>query len=79
VPAIAEEAWARKQHCVVARGAEAIDNLFGRGRFSLSDTECVPRVILLDLRLPTLVGGCNLGAKSFVVKPVEFVDEQRLG
>lgn len=42
---------------VVARdGVEALDYLFGRGRFVGRDTADVPQVVLLDLKLPKLDG-----------------------
>ena len=40
-------------------GAEAIDFLFGTGRFSNRKMENVPRVILLDLKMPK-VGGLEV-------------------
>lgn len=42
---------------VVARdGVEALDYLFGRGRFAGRDTSVMPVVTLLDLKLPKLDG-----------------------
>jgi two-component system response regulator len=42
---------------VVARnGAEALDYLFGTGTHSGRDTSLMPQVILLDLKLPKIVG-----------------------
>jgi two-component system response regulator len=41
---------------VVRDGAEALDYLFGTGRFATRDVSRLPEVILLDLRLPKLDG-----------------------
>jgi two-component system, response regulator len=42
---------------VIARdGAEALDYLFGTGRFSGRDVCALPTVVLLDLKLPKLDG-----------------------
>ncbi len=42
---------------VVAKdGVEAIDYLFGRGRFEGRDTNMMPQVILLDLKMPRMDG-----------------------
>jgi two-component system response regulator len=90
---------------VVARdGAEALEYLFGTGRFAGRDPHAVPRLILLDLHLPRVTGlevlqqlradprtrllpvviltssaedqdrvsGYELGANSYVRKPVDF-------
>jgi two-component system, response regulator len=90
---------------VVARdGSEALDYLFGEGMYAGRDTQIVPQVILLDLKLPKVDGfdvlrkmradertkrlpvviltssneeqdrisGYDLGANSYVRKPVEF-------
>jgi two-component system response regulator len=90
---------------VVARdGLEALDYLFGEGRFAGRSPELAPKVVLLDLNLPKLNGldvlqrmradertrrvpvviltssqeeqdrlqSYNLGANSFVRKPVNF-------
>jgi two-component system response regulator len=87
-------------------GAEALDYIFAEGEFSERDVSNVPKVILLDLKMPK-VGGIevlkrlkadqrtkkipiviltsskedpdikicyDLGANSYVVKPVEFDD-----
>ena len=90
---------------VVARdGAEALDFLFGTGKFAGRDVNIKPEVVLLDLMLPKVDGfevlkrirgdartrllsvviltsskeqqdivhGYNLGANSYVRKPVDF-------
>lgn len=90
---------------VVARdGVEALDYLFGTGKFADRDTSVLPAVILLDLKLPKVDGlevlqrlraddrtklapvviltssteeadvirGYQLGANSYVRKPVDF-------
>lgn len=41
---------------VVEDGVEALDYLFGRGRFADRDPAAWPQVILLDLKLPRLDG-----------------------
>jgi len=89
---------------VVEDGAEALDFIFCKGKYSERDIKHPPRVIFLDLKLP-LVGGLEvlravkqdartksvpvvvvtssredpdvktayeLGANSYVVKPVDF-------
>ncbi|MBZ5660362.1 MAG: response regulator [Acidobacteriia bacterium] len=90
---------------VVARdGAEALDYLFGAGKYSGRDPNLLPHVVLLDLKLPKVDGlevlrqlrasertkllpvviltssneeqdryrGYDLGANSYVRKPVDF-------
>jgi DNA-binding response OmpR family regulator len=90
---------------IVARdGAEALDYLFGTGKYSGRDVNLVPQVLLLDLKLPKIEGlevlrqlradertkllpvviltssneekdrinGYDLGANSYVRKPVDF-------
>jgi len=90
---------------IIARdGQEALDYLFGEGKFSDRDTSLLPQVILLDLKLPKVDGlqvleriranehtrhvpvvvltssnqdqdmmrSYNLGANSYVRKPVDF-------
>ncbi len=90
---------------VVARdGAEALDYLYGSGKYAGRDTSVLPTVILLDLKLPKVDGlevlrrvraeestrllpvviltssdeekdmidSYNLGANSYVRKPVDF-------
>lgn len=88
----------------VEDGAEALDFLFGRGKYEGRRTERSPKVVLLDLKLPKVNGlevlrlmkederlhtipvvivtssaedpdmqaAYNLGANSYVVKPVQF-------
>ena len=88
----------------VVDGQEALDYLFGTGKYAGRDTSLRPRVMLLDLKLPKvdgievlrqvrqhpdtktlpvvvltssceqrdLVESYNLGANSYIVKPVEF-------
>jgi two-component system, response regulator len=41
---------------VVADGAEALDFLFRRGAYAARDAQTVPRVVLLDLKLPKING-----------------------
>ena len=89
---------------VVRDGQEALDYLFAQGNYSDRDSEDLPQVILLDLKLPRvdglqvleqirsneltknvpvviltssneeqdLVRSYNLGANSYVRKPVDF-------
>jgi two-component system, response regulator len=93
----------------VARdGEDALDFLFCRGAFTLRSSDCLPRLVLLDLKLPRangmqvlkqirsdprtralpvvmltsskeeqdLVTSYNLGANSYIQKPIDF-DEFR--
>ena len=85
-------------------GAEALDFLFGTGKFSGRNIDNIPKVILLDLKMPKVNGlevlqriksdphtkripvvvltssaedpdikkSYDLGANSYIVKPVEF-------
>jgi two-component system, response regulator len=94
-----------KNEVVIARdGAEALDYLFGTGKYSGRDLDRVPQVVLSDLKLPKVEGlevlrqlranertkllpvviltssneeqdrlkGYDLGANSYVRKPVDF-------
>ena len=88
----------------VEDGVEALDFLFGRGKYSNRDMNEPPRVVLLDLKLPRINGlevlsalkadertrtipvviitssaedpdvkkAYELGANSYVIKPVQF-------
>lgn len=89
---------------VAADGAEALDYLFGSGKFAERDTSVKPQLVLLDLNMPKigglevlrriradartkllpvvilttsgeekdLVESYNMGANSYVRKPVDF-------
>lgn len=41
---------------VVEDGVEAMDYLFGRGKFAGRDTGIMPQVVLLDLKMPKMDG-----------------------
>jgi len=41
---------------VVEDGAEALDFLFARGRYAQRDAKALPKVVLLDLKLPKVSG-----------------------
>lgn len=88
----------------VEDGVEALDYLFARGKFAERDAKELPKVILLDLKLPRINGlevlralkadertmsipivivtssaedpdvrtAYQLGANSYVIKPVQF-------
>jgi len=46
-----------KNDVVVARdGVEALDYLFGTGKYAGRDTALIPQVVLLDLKLPKMEG-----------------------
>lgn len=51
-----EEAKIANQLAVVGDGAEALDYLFARGRFSDRDPADLPSLVLLDLNLPKVDG-----------------------
>ncbi len=85
-------------------GVEALDYLFGRGKWEGRDLTILPEVVLLDLKMPKMGGlevleeirknaptkllpviilttskeesdiisGYNLGANSYICKPVDF-------
>lgn len=91
-------------------GAEALDFLFGTGVYAGRDILNIPKVILLDLKMPKVSGlevlaqikaeqhtkmipvviltssaedpdvrkSYDLGANSYIVKPVEFQDFARV-
>ena len=94
-----------KNEVIVAHdGAEALEYLFGTGKFAGRNTDFIPQVVLLDLKLPKVDGlevrrrpradqrtkllpviilassneeqdrikGYDLGANSYVRKPVDF-------
>ena len=91
---------------VVYDGVEALDYLFGTGKYDGQETSSMPVVILLDLKMPKMDGlevlkrlrsddrtklipvvilttsdeekdryqGYNLGANSYIHKPVDFTE-----
>ena len=100
-----EKANVANEIVVASDGEEAINYLFALGRHAGRDSKVMPRVVLMDLKLPKIDGlgvlrriradertrrlpvvimtsskeerdviqGYNLGANSFVRKPVDFV------
>jgi len=94
----------RNEVIVAHDGAEALEYLFGTGKFAGRNTDFIPQVVLLDLKLPKVDGlevlrrlradqrtkllpvviltssteeqdrikGYDLGANSYVRKPVDF-------
>jgi two-component system response regulator len=100
-----EKANVANEIVVASDGEEAINYLFALGRHAGRDLKVMPRVVLMDLKLPKIDGlgvlrrlradertrrlpvvimtsskeesdvilGYNLGANSFVRKPVDFV------
>ncbi|MCX6269813.1 MAG: response regulator [Bacteroidetes bacterium] len=90
---------------VVEDGKEALDYLFGTGKYADRDTTHMPLLVLLDLKLPVIDGlevlrrirenertryllvviltssgeerdlntGYQLGANSYIIKPVDFI------
>ncbi len=53
--ALKKNNFANKVH-VVNDGAEAVDFLFGKGKYSDRDVNHHPKVVLLDLKLPKVSG-----------------------
>jgi two-component system, response regulator len=100
-----EKANVANEIVVASDGEEAINYLFGLGRYAGRDPKVMPQVVLMDLKLPKIDGlgvlrrmradertrripvvimtsskeesdvvlGYNLGANSFIRKPVDFV------
>jgi two-component system, response regulator len=100
-----EKANVANEIVVASDGAEAINYLFAQVQYAGRDPKVMPRLVLLDLKLPKIDGlevlrrmradertrrlpvvimtssreesdvisGYNLGANSFVRKPVDFV------
>ncbi|HPR18643.1 MAG TPA: response regulator, partial [Candidatus Cloacimonadota bacterium] len=103
IRALGKHNLANKIHHV-ADGEEALDFIFGRNKYIDRNTNNIPRLILLDLKLPKVDGlevlkilkgdertraipivvltssnqemdivkSYNLGANSYIVKPVDF-------
>ena len=46
----------RNEVIVVGDGIEAVDYLFGTGKFAGRDTVALPQVVLLDLKMPKMDG-----------------------
>ena len=53
--ALSKHNLANKVH-VAKDGAEALDFIFSRGAYARQDTNLVPKVVLLDLKLPKVSG-----------------------
>ncbi len=100
-----EESHVANELVVVRDGEEALEYLFGSGRYATRDLTDMPQLILLDLKLPKvdghevlqriradahtkyipvvvmttsreesdLISSYDLGANSFIQKPVDFV------
>lgn len=91
---------------IVRDGAEALEYLFGKGNYAPAEADCVPDIILLDLKMPKMNGfdvlrriradertrlvpviilssslepqdlrqGYDLGANSYIRKPLDFTE-----
>jgi two-component system response regulator len=72
---------------VAEDGQEALDYLFATGRYADRNVRDLPAVVLLDLKLPKIlpvviltssdqeadmIASYNLGANSYIRKPVDF-------
>lgn len=100
-----EESRVANELVVVRDGEEALEYLFGTGRYAARDMGVMPQLVLLDLKLPKvdghevlqriradprtkyipvvvmttsseesdLISSYDLGANSFIQKPVDFV------
>lgn len=100
-----EESRLANELVIVQDGEEALEYLFGTGRYASRDISLMPQLILLDLKLPKvdghevlhrirvdartkyipvvvmttsreesdLISSYDLGANSFIQKPVDFV------